>query len=319
MAQPKVSVIILHLKDLEGLLACLASLRAVTYTDFDIILVHNGPRDAALEAELAPFSDKLSEIIHAGENTGFARGNNAGIKLALRKGADYVLLLNDDTVVSPDFLERLIEAAEKNPLAGMLGPEVRYYGDRERISFAGARFLASSASFSFPRADQLAGPADASAPFDSDYITGCALLVKKSLIKKIGPLDERFFLYWEDSDWGLRAGAAGFKNLVVPSAKIWHKVSASLGGGDSPLKAYHKTRSHFLFAELHAPGTKKALLLKLARDLAWLLFKSGKPGAFMLAAAYLAGFVGYLTGGKGAGPAWLKQRCGTLTGLRETK
>ena len=305
MAQPKVSIIILHLYDRAGLLACLSSLTAVTYANFDAYVVHNGPVNAELEQSLAAFSGRLAGLVHTGENTGFARGNNAGIRLALQNGADYVLLLNDDTAVSPDFLDLLVAEGEKNPAAGMLGPEVMYFGDRERVSFSGAKFEAASGTFSFPKAGELAAPgAD---PFGSDYITGCALLVKKKVIEKIGLLDERFFLYWEDSDWGLRAAAAGFENLVVPSAKIWHKVSASLGGNDSPLKAYHKTRSHFLFAELHAPRAKKALLLKLARDTAWLLFKSRKPGAFLLAAAYLAGAAGYFAGRGGAGPAWLRR------------
>lgn len=296
MPQPKVSVIILHLNDVDGLLECLASLRGLLYPDFDVLLVHNGPRDPALEEKTAPFSAMLAEVIHTGENFGFARGSNIGIKRALENGADYVFLLNDDTVVSPDFMDILVNEAEKEPLAGMLGPEVLYFGDRERIAFAGAKFDQAAGTFSFPRADELSDASSASVPVESDYITGCALLVKKSLMDKIGLLDERFFLYWEDSDWGLRAQKAGFRCLVVPAARIWHKVSASSGGNDSPLKIYYKTRGHLLFSDLHAPLAKKKLLAGFVRDIAWLLVKSSGRDRVKKAWAYITTIVDHYSG-----------------------
>jgi GT2 family glycosyltransferase len=305
MAQPKVSVIILHLRDIDGLLACLASLCGISYGNFDLILVHNGPRDAELEKRVSLFSGRLAEVIHTGKNRGFAEGNNIGIRRALQKGADYVLLLNDDTVVGPDFLDILVAEAEKDPVVGMLGPEVLYFGDRDRISFAGARFDPAAGDFSFPRSGELSSASGGTPPVETDYVTGCALLVKKSLLEKIGPLDESFFLYWEDSDWGLRAAAAGFKSLVVPAAKIRHKVSVSSGGNDSPFKIYHKTRGHFLFARRHAPAAARGLALRYLRDVAWLVLKSRQPGRSKKAAAYLAGVADHFLGRTGPGPAWL--------------
>ena len=308
MSQPKISIIILHLCEMDGLLECLSFLGGVSYGNFDVFVVQNGPEGYELKKRLPPFPGRLAEIIYTGKNLGFAAGNNIGIKRALQKGADYVLLLNDDTVVSPDFLDILVAEAEKDPLIGMLGPEVLCFRDRERVSFAGAKLDPVAGTFSFPRSGEFSTASGGTPPFESDYITGCALLVKKSLLDRIGLLDERFFLYWEDSDWGLRAKKAGFRCLVVPAARIWHKVSASSGGNDSPLKAYHKTRSHLLFAELHAPPAKKKLLLQAARDIVWLVFKSGAPGAFRRAAAYAAAVSDYLRGRGGAGPAWLSEK-----------
>ena len=283
---PRVCVIILNVANTPCLVECLASLRGISYPNYEIILVHNGRYDSELEKAVSPFSAKLAELIHTGSNTGFAKGNNIGIARALQKGADYVLLLNDDTIVSRDFMDILVAAAEKDPGAGMLGPEVLYYGDRERISFAGARFDPASGTFSFPHADELSSKSGITEPFESDFITGCALLVKKGLIDKIGLLDERFFLYWEDSDWGLRAKAAGFRCLVVPAARIWHKVSASSGGGDSPSKAYYKTFGNFMFAEMYAPGAKIKILTGFMRDIVWLLLKSTDNSRFNKAWAY---------------------------------
>jgi GT2 family glycosyltransferase len=305
MSRPKVFVILLHLRDIDGLQECLASLGGVSYGNFEVILVHNGLPNAELEKKVSGFSGPPLEIIYAGENTGFAKGNNIGIRRALNRGADYVLLLNDDTVVSRNFLDILVAEAEKDPLTGMLGPEVLYYGDRERISFMGAKFDQAAGTFSFPHADELCSALTVPSPVESDYVTGCALLVKKSLLEKIGLLDERFFLYWEDSDWGLRAAAAGFRSLVVPAAKIWHKISVSSGGNDSPLKIYHKTKSHLLFAQLHSPRAKKTIMTAMVRDVAWLIFKCRAEGRFTKAAAYLAGAAAYFIRRMGPGPAWL--------------
>ena len=305
MTQPKVSVIILHLNDVDGLLECLTSLGRISYANFDIFVVHNGPENAELEKRLSPFSGRLSEIIHNGKNLGFAGGNNIGIKRALRKGAEYVFLLNDDTVVGEDFLDILIEAAQKNPLSAMMGPEVRYFDKRERISFSGAVFDPLGYQFTFPRSGELAKSSAVPVLTESDYITGCALLVKKAVIEKIGLLDERFFLYWEDTDWCLRAKKAGFLNFVAPAAKIWDKVSASSGGNDSPLNAYHKTRGQLLFAGSHVPGIRIKLIAGFARDIAWLLFKSSEPERKKKALAYLAAMVDYFLGKTGSGPLWL--------------
>ena len=305
MTQPKVSVIILHLSDADGLLECLASLGRVSYANFDIFVIHNGPESAELEKRLLPFSERLIEIIHIGNNLGFSVGNNIGIKRALEKGAEYVFLLNDDTVVGEDFLNILMDAAQKNPLAGTLGAEVRYFAERERISFSGALFDPLSCRFTFPRSGELAKGSAGLPLIESDYITGCALLVSKKLIDTVGLLDERFFLYWEDTDWGLRAEKAGFKNLVIPSAHVWHKVSVSSGGMDSLIRVYHKTRSHLLLAKLHAPDALTKLHIQFIRDIAWLLLKSDDRNRFKKARAYIAAIKDYHKGKADKGPQWI--------------
>lgn len=125
--QPKVSVIILHLKDIPCLVDCIASLNKITYQNYNIIIVHNGPRDSTLLEALAPISQHVTKIIDTGENLGFAKANNIGIREAKKNGSDYILLLNDDTVVAKDFLDILVEAGENNHDAGMLGPNIYLY------------------------------------------------------------------------------------------------------------------------------------------------------------------------------------------------
>ena len=295
---PKVCIIILHLKNIPCLAECLASLETVAYGNFDVIIVNNGSDDLR---GIAGQSKLKVEVLTSPSNAGFACGNNLGIREAIKNQADYVLLLNDDTIVSSDFLDILVAEGEKDPLSGMLGPEVLYYGDRERIAFSGAKFDRAAGTFAFPRSGELSPAPGSSAPVESDYVTGCALLVKKSLIDKVGLLDERFFLYWEDSDWGLRAKKAGFRCLVVPAAKIWHKVSASAGGNDSPLKAYYKTLGHLLFLDLHAPRAKRKILTRFVRDIAWLLFKSSTRGRLRKAWAYINAIFNHYSGRGGRG------------------
>lgn len=307
-AIPKICAVILNIADTTGLVECLRSLDKTVYRNLEVIVVHNGPGDEEFAGEVRRASAKITEVVFTGFNAGFAAGNNAGIKRALKNGAEYVLLLNDDTVVAPDFIDRLAAEARKDPAIGMLGPRIFYFSEPEKIWFSGARFNRDDCSFSFPGADLTAAAYGQNEPEATDYVTGCAVLAGRKLIEEIGLLDERFFLYWEDSDWGLRAAAAGFKSVVVPAARIWHKVSVSSGGNDSPLKAYYKTRGRFLFARLHAPPARNKILREIMRDIAWLLFKSSDPGKIKKSAVRLLAFVHYLAGRTGSGPAWIGRR-----------
>lgn len=306
-AVPKVAVVILHYAGVGNLRECLSALAVSDYKNFEIVLVHNGGPSAELEKAVLPYGGRIAGPVNTGVNAGFAAGNNAGIKLALERGADYLLLLNDDAVVPPEMMSGLLAAAAAAPAAGMLGPEVLYYSDRERISFRGAKFDPAGCSFSFPLADELS-PGQGGEPFESDFLTGCALLVKREVTEKIGLLDERYFLYWEDCDWCFRARAAGFRCLVVPAVRAWHKVSASSGGTASALKAYHKTRSGLYFAAAYARAALPRLLCAALKDAAWLLLRSRGQDRLRKAGAYAAGAADYLRGRRGEGPAWLTRK-----------
>lgn len=301
---PKVSIIILHLENICCLIDCIASLNKVTYENFDVLIVHNGPKSKVLEENLAPISQRIIEVIDAGENVGFARGNNIGIRQALQKGAEYVLLLNDDTVVSPELLDILVSTAESRPDVGILGPKIYHYDEPKKIWFVGARFDAHTCTVSFPGANQLDNGQFEEVE-EADFVTGCAMLVKREVIEKVGILDGRFFLYWEDVDWGVRAKKAGVRSLVVRTSKIWHKASISSGGPDSPLKIYHKTRSHLLMARLHAERAMSGIVIGFFFDALWLLFKSSNTNRVRKARAYVRGILDFYLGRLSKGPKWL--------------
>jgi len=268
---------------------------------FQILIVDNGSHLQVQTLSIKPWFPISIRIITSKDNKGYAKGSNIGIKEALSLGADYILLLNNDTVVSPSFLDILIETAEKTSNAGILGPKIHFYSEPGKIWFAGARFDSETCMLITPKSGQIDEGMDTK-PLESDYITGCALLVKRAVIEKIGLLDERFFLYWEDVDWGLRAKKAGFTNLVIPTSRISHKVSISSGGMDSLIRVYHKTRSHLLMAKLHAPSALPKLHVQFLKDIAWLIFKSGDEKRFKKAHAFIAAIKDYHLGKTDKGP-----------------
>jgi GT2 family glycosyltransferase len=276
----------------------------ISYPNFDIFVIHNGPQSNALPDALAQLSQNIAEIIDTGGNIGFSGGNNVGIRRALEKGADYVLLLNDDTEVSKDFLSLLVEIAEKRQDAGMFGPRIFFFDHPDKIWFDGAIFDPAQSRITFPMAGEKGEDLQVTAT-ESDFITGCAVLVKRNLLEEIGLLNDFFFIYWEDVDWGLRAIKAGKKNLVVHNAHIWHKVTISMGGLQSPRTVYHKVRSHLLFTKSHAPKALLKLHAKFFRDVAWLFFKSKDVNRFKRVHAYIAAIRDYYMGKTDKGPDWL--------------
>jgi GT2 family glycosyltransferase len=300
----KAYIVIVHYNDANILLDCVSSLRNLKCAPYSIIIVnYNRCSDIALSLQRVIDSRTVQVISHQ-INMGYAWGNNVGLTKALSQGANYILLLNDDTVVSPDFVDILVEEGERSRDVGILGPKIYYSTEPEKIWFAGAKFDSQNCTVSTYGFD-LIGQRDESLPMESDYISGCALLIKRETIERIGLLDERFFLYWEDVDWCLRAQNAGFKNLVVPSARIWHKISVSTGGMDSPLRAYHKTRSHLFFAKLHAPWALRRLHNMFLRDIAWLLIKSNELDRIKKSRAYISAIRDYHLGRTNKGPKWL--------------
>jgi len=302
----KVSIVILHYDHGDILTECLESCRGITFPNFEIILVLNGQK-AIRNWQVVRNNEypDVALVIENMENHGYARANNIGMQEALRRGAGYVLLLNDDTVVSRDFLDILLESFKNRDAVGVVGPRIYYHHAHDRICPTGVRFEPEQASFSFLPTPEREKENDSNI-MESDFITGCAALVSRDVLEQVGMLDEDFFLYWEDADWGLRVKKAGLKNLIVTRAHVWHRLSVSMGGDDSAFKIYHKTRSHLLFASRHAPEALFRLHKKYLNDVLWLLFKSGKRTRYGKARAYLAALFDYHRRRRDEGPLWLR-------------
>lgn len=250
---PRVMIIVLNWNGLADTLECLESLAHLDYPAYEVVVVDNGSTDGSVEAIRVRFPRVT--LIETGENLGFAGGNNVGLRYALKLGADYALLLNNDTVVAPDFLRLLVQTAEADPAAGIAGPTIYYY-DQPRViwSAGGAIDWQRGQTWMMDVNERDVGQFGQE-PRQVDFVTGCALLVKRAVLERGGLLDERFFVYYEETEWCVRTRRAGFKIVHVPPAHIWHKISPA-AQADSPLIHYYMTRNRLLFLRVIGVGWK---------------------------------------------------------------
>ena len=246
---PKVSIITLTWNSYEVTRDCLLTLKKLDYPNFEIIVVDNGSTDGSQEK----LDRDFPEVRHLRNtsNLGFSGGNNVAIRDALARDTDYLLLLNNDTIVSPSFLRELVEVAEGDSRIGLLSPKIYYFEPPDKIWYAGGvrkplRGLPKNLGL-HQRDD-----GDNSATRETTFCTGCALLIKAAVVRQIGLLDEVFFLGFEDADWSVRASQAGFKGVYVPAAVIWHRdgyaTRKNLGWAG---RDYHFIRNRILFARKH--------------------------------------------------------------------
>jgi len=215
--------------------------------------VDNGSRDGTVDFIREKFP--AVKVIANSCNLGFAAGCNVGIRYAVSKRADYVLLLNNDTLVAPDFLDKLIAHAQVLPNAGILAPKIVYADGSGRLWFAGGHchpitldVVSSGLSTSN------------SEPQPVDYVFGTAMLIRKNVLEDVGLFDELFFMYYEDMDFCLRARRAGYKIYYIPAAIVHHHVAASTAMF-LPARYYHKARSSVLFFRKHASGARYLIIV----------------------------------------------------------
>lgn len=246
MAQPLVVTVILNTNRKDDTLACLASLASSTYARNHIIVLDNASSDGSVEAVTSGFPQ--AEVVHLRENLGYAGNNNVGIVLALERGAEWVLVLNEDTILAPDCIQRLVDAGESEALVGMVGPLVLHADEPEVIQSAGGRLTRRWDAVHIGQ--NMDNTCRFTTPRHVDWLSGCALLVRRQLIDSIGLLDERFFYYWEEVDWCLRARFSGWTLILEPRAELWHK-GVQRDYEPTPNVAYYNTRNRLLLMHKH--------------------------------------------------------------------
>lgn len=238
----KLIAVVLSYNGREDTLAALESLRGI-----DTVVVDNGSTDGSADAVEEQFPDV--ELVRTGVNLGFAGGNNVGIRRALDRGADWVLLVNNDAEAEPGLVEALAAAAAARPDAGVLACKV-LFADSDRLWYAGANFhpvLGRSRHEGFGEQDVPGSLGD------TDRATGAAMAVSRAAIEAAGLLDEELFLYAEDLEWSLRIHEAGFAVVYVPAARVRHRVSSAAGGAGSPTTTYYETRNMLAVVERYRP------------------------------------------------------------------
>jgi GT2 family glycosyltransferase len=255
-----VGIVILNWRRPAAVINCLASLRGLDYPAPDVVIVDNNPRHDLRQL----ISPELSSatVIENERNLGFAGGCNVGIRHLLEHGADYVFLLNDDAQVSASLLRLLVDTAESDPRIGILGPTI-YYCDPPDMIWSAGGSLTGNGEPSHVRQDQIDDDAVRGVQ-DVDYVSGCGLLVRREVIQRIGGLDERFFAYFEETEWCARARRAGFRVVVVPRARMWHKI-ASGERNSSSLYLYLMARNRLLY--LLCSGAARMTIFSAASDM----------------------------------------------------
>ncbi len=220
---PHVSIIILNYNGIVDTSECLHSLQNITYNNYEVIVVDNGSKDNPQDTLRKKFP-KVT-LLENEKNMGFGEGNNIGIRTALMKEPKYILLLNNDTVVDTNFLNKLVNKMEKNPSIAVCSPKIKYYQEPSKIWYLGTHL-----QLGYPRL-RYKGKKDDNQlkpPNETYSAIGCAFLMRTEAIKEIGMLDESLFIMHEETDWCLRAKARGYKCSIEPESIVYHKVSSSI-------------------------------------------------------------------------------------------
>lgn len=247
---PLVYCVILNLNGGDWLLETLDSVTQMTYPNFKVMVVDNGSTDGSQQAIRSRYLEMV--LIENEKNLGFGEGNNVGIRYALDQGADWVLLLNNDILVDPSLLTELMQAGALGGKIGILGPKIYYQAEPTKLWYAGGQinyFTGLTSHRGLREEDH--GQYDRRQ--ETDYVTGCALLIHREVLQEIGLFDAAYYpAYAEDADLCVRAKRAGYRILYVPQAKLWHKVSMSSGGGLTPLKTRLKVEHSLIFFKRYA-------------------------------------------------------------------
>ena len=288
--RPLTYIVIINWNGWEDTIECLETIITQTYSNYKIVLCDNDSTDKSIEqiikwsnrkiivditrygklpnvkitnsddivrcTEIANTSHIASDvplltILQTGDNLGFTGGNNVGIEFAIRQRADYVWLLNNDTIVASTCLEEMLKVIEGNPKIGALGSKIYCADEPKKIWFAGATFNPYYGQSKMTEC----GIEDDGINWENDveaaFITGCSILIPTLIIEKIGYLDDDYFFGVEDLDFSLRVQKIGYKCMVARKSQLWHKVSGSTGGMDSPVYTYYFLRNRLLLMKKH--------------------------------------------------------------------
>ncbi len=237
----QVEIVVLNWNGWCDTLACVASLQQLDYPDFGLTVVDNGSTDDSVQRILA--HRPAVRLLQTGVNLGFGGGCNVGVRQALRNGAQYIWLINSDATVDRNALTELVRVAQDNSALGAVGSVLFDAEQTAQIQLWGG----GKVNLWTGRSYHQRGPAAL------DFVSGASMLLRREALLQVGLFDEQsYFMYWEDTDLGLRLRGAGWQLGVADRSRVWHKQSASLGQ-NSPLLDQYFTCSAVRFFRKHAP------------------------------------------------------------------
>lgn len=302
----KISIVMINYNGQENTIECLDSLMKLKTDGFNLqtTVVDNYPENK-IKVDVSKYSKIKLKVIFNPVNSGFSGGMNIGIKHALKNGGDYVLIHNNDTLVKEDFLQKLFDFAEKTEKVGIVAPKIyfakgfEFHKDRYKESelgkviwYAGGRMDWKNVIGHHIGVDEV-DHGQYNEVSQTESASGCCMLIKSDLFKKVGMFDEKYFLYYEDADLCYRTKKAGYKIYYLPTSVIWHKNAGSTGGSGSKLQDYYITRNRMYFGMKYASLRSKFALLReglrniltgrewqKAGSLDYFLGRMGKSGRF---------------------------------------
>lgn len=253
---PKVSIIILNYNGWKDTIECLESLKKITYPNYEVLVVDNASKGNDIEILEDRYKDYI-RLIQNKENLGFAGGNNVAIKEVLKEGkSQYILLLNNDTIVKENFLDELVKYYDDK--TGICAPLILNFYHQNEIWCSGGKFNIFTGTYSNDT-KKIKGPQK-----ETNFISGCCWLTRNDIFQKVGLLDERYFLYSEDVDFCYRLRQQGYKLKIIPSSIIFHKVSESTKN-ESSIRYYYFHRSKLIFINKNYNGFKHFFYLNINR------------------------------------------------------
>ncbi len=270
----KVFIVTLNYKGHKDTIELLESLTKIKRDSFSLntVVVDNFPEDS-FEVNVEKYSSIKLKVIYNNKNLGFSGGNNVGIKYALENGADYVLLINNDTYVDPDFVSELLKVAENDKEAGIVVPKIYFakgfeyhkkYKENELgkvIWYAGGNMDWANI-IGYHRGVDEVDDGQFNKIVETQIASGCCLMLKRELLEKIIGYADKYFLYYEDADLSIRTIKKGYKILFVPKSIIWHKNAQSSGGSGSGLQDYYISRNRMIFGFEYASLRAKFALIR---------------------------------------------------------
>ena len=262
MTAPLTTIILVNWNGFEDTIECLTSLKAQVGVNYHALVIDNGSHNNSVARIREAHPE--TEILETGENLGFCGGNNVGIRHALSQGCDYVFLVNNDTVMEPDCLRKLLECAVDRPDAAIIAPAMYFYSDRKKPCFTGSSLDWNTGMVLEETRD--VQKEQIQEPFELPWITGCAMLILEARMRELVGFDESFFCYYEDVDLSVRAVRAGYTCLLCPTALLYHKINASSDSfGKKGSKYYYDARNSLLFLSKNAVEEKQKVIRRRAK------------------------------------------------------
>jgi len=243
---PKIISIILNTNRKVDTLACIQSIEDNQYPGMQILVLDNASTDGSVE-EINTIFPHIT-ILKLEENKGYAGNNNIGLTYAIKQNPDWVFVLNEDIILAKDAFEQMMLAVQDRSEVGIVGPLVYHFDEPETIQSAGGTFTKGGDSLHLGQ--NLKDKGQYQDPYEVSWVSGCAIGIRMKAMAKAGLIDERFFYYWEETDWCFRIKEQGWKALVVPKARIWHK-GVQKNYLPSPNVTYYATRNRLLFYKKH--------------------------------------------------------------------